>query len=308
MFTINKDKFFTILNDLNKTCIYRNVKDQYFMDIPKFKTILDNIDLNYYSLEYVQNRLITVKSKEIPMNLIKNIIICPIDTKYKIENEECENINYTFPIKEKKTYLTTNDNNNDNEKYCIKGCMNPAILNSILLYMINTNLIPIHTMVIFTLKGNESKFDGDDIIEYLQKYKLNKFNNDLLNIIKLDYTSLEKGYPKKDYIGNISIESDYTCLSNNALNKFMEIENFDCKRNKDFEIKIKSLPKIKDNYKKLIDYFNASVYIEDRIFIFNDEPINNKYNVLVYNSFLIEWDTINKYINQLYNYIKRSDI
>lgn len=307
MFTINKDKFFTILNDLNKNCRYTNIRDKYYMDIPKFKNILDYIDLNKYTLEYVQNRLITIRPKNLPIQLVRNIIINPIDNKYAIETEECDNITYEFPTTERKTYLTTGNTGGENESYCIKGFMNPAILNTILIYMLNTNLIPNDTMVIFSLKANESKFDADDIIEYLQKYHLDKFNRSLMSVINLDYTSLEKGYPRKGYVGKIIIQSDNPSYSNYALSKFSIVENFDYRSKEGFDIYIKPMPKVKDNYKKILQYFNSPLYIEDRLFIFSDRPINAKYNVLCNSSFLVEWDTIDKYINQLYYYLKRGE-
>ena len=304
MFTINKDKFFTILNDLNKTCIYRNIRDTYFMDVPKFKNLLDYIDLNKYSLEYMQNRLISIRHKNFPFELIRNLVICPIDTKYSLSNEECENISYEFPTEERKSYLTTGNTGGENETYCIKGIMDPSILNSILVYMLNTNLIPLDTMVIFTLKGNASKFDGDDIIEYLQKYNLNKFNRSLTNVINLNYTSLSKGYPRKDYVAKIDIQSVDPSFANIALKKFSRVENFDYKSKEKFDINIKPLPKVLDNYKKILAYFKTPVYIEDRLFIFSDIPINNKYYVITNGTFLVEWNTIDKYINQLYYFLK----
>lgn len=305
MFTINKDKFFTILNDLNKPCVYNDIVDKHYNDVPKIKALLEYVDKDKYTIEYVQNRLITVRTKGMPVNLVENIIICPFDTKGSIPDTECQYIDYEFPSTERKSYLTTGNTGGENESYSIKGYMNPAILNSIITYMLNTNLFPIGTMVVFSLKTEATKFDHDDIIEYLQKHNLNQHNKSIRNIIKLDYTSLNKGYPKKNFYSKITIESDSPGYSNFALKKFEQVNNFNYDEKENHEIYLKPMPKIKDSYKKLMDYFNIPLYIEDRLFIFSDTPINFKYNVLANNAFLVEWNSIDKYINQLYFYLKR---
>ena len=307
MFSINKDKFFTILNDINKTCIYRNIKDKYYMDITKFNNILNYIDMNEYDLQYIQNRLIVIKNKYIPIECIKNIIICPFDTKDAIINEECENINYNFSIDKKKSYLTEDNNENKNESYCIKGNMNPAILNTVLLYMISTNLLSKETMIIFSLKTEYSKFDNDDIIEYLQKNNLNYMNNSFINIINLFYTTLEKGYPKKDYCYKMYINSDKPEFSNEILKKANYIQNLDFKPKDNYDVIINKFPLIKDGYRKINEYFKIPNYIEDRLFVFRESPSPIRFDVIVNNYFLVEWNTIEKYINELYYLIKGSE-
>ena len=71
MFSINKDKFFTILNDINKTCNYVNVKDKAFIDIQKFNELLAKIDLNKYACDYVQNRFIAIRPRNLPFTYIR---------------------------------------------------------------------------------------------------------------------------------------------------------------------------------------------------------------------------------------------
>jgi len=308
MFVINKDRFFEILTTMNKTCMFRDIKDKYIKDVPKLKEIFEFVDLNKYDLEYCQNRLVAIKDKTTPINFIRNLIICPFDTEFVLQSEECENITYEFPSTLRKSYLTTGNTGGENESLCIKGYMNPSILNSILLYMLDTNLIPSDTMVIFSLKANTTKFDADDIIEYLQVKGLNDVNKGIVNVINLNYTSLDKGYPKKDFAGKIVIQSDDPSFANYALRKFNIDQNFDKTLINNFETFVKPMPKIKDNYLKLLQYFRIPLYIEDRLFIFTDKTINMKYHVICNTNFLVEWNTINNYINELYYYIKRGEL
>lgn len=305
MFTINKDKFFNILTDINKSCVYKNVKDCYFMEIPKFNNMMNYIDMNEFNVDYVQNRLITIKRKDIDLKFIKNLIICPIDTKGNLINEQCENISYNFPTVKRNSFLTQQDNE-INESYCIKGYMTPGILNAILVYMINNGYMNNDTMIIFSLKSNNSRFDGDDIIEYLQKY-LKIYQNSITNIINLDYTSLERAFPKKDYCEKIIVESIYPTYSNEFMKRALNIENLNFRKGINFDLDVKPLPAVLDNYRKILQYFQAMNYIDFRLFIFSDKPVIAKYHNLVDIEYLVEWNSIEKMINHLYDIIKRGE-
>jgi hypothetical protein len=304
MFNINRDKFFNILTDLNKSCKYNDIKDKYFMEVPKFNNLMNYIDLNKYTLDYMQNRLIAIKRKDVPANYIKNLILCPMYTKNRLDPEECENITFTFPTEKRNSYLTDTNKDETNESYCVKGLLNPGILNAILVYMLNTNLISYDTMIIFKITDSNS-----DVIEYLQKNSsLDAFNNELINIININYTENKSGFYNKGFMGQVFIEGNNPSSVNEIVKKAYEIESFDFKYHDNFEVMHKSLPKLMDGNRKLLTYFNASVYIDDRLFIFSDKSKSIKFSVLVEDTFLVEWNTIEKFINQLYCIIKGDEL
>lgn len=305
MFTINKDKLFNILNNINTNCMYKNIKDKSFNDVKKFTRLLDKIDLNRYAVDYIQNRLIVVRPKITPINYFKNLIICPFDNEFAIQNEECESITYTFPTKERKSYLAP-ENTPLNESYCIKGFMNPGILNAITIYMLDTGLIPEDTMVVFSVKANFSKRDCDDIIEYLQKY-MNAFNNNLQNIIVMDYTMEEKSYPRKDYIGKFNSEGTLPEFSHHMAKKLYDMETVEFRRGTNYDVNINRLPNFREHYRKLMDYFRCQTYNECRLFVFSDKPVSSKYSYLLKGQFMTEWNSVEKYINILTNMIKRGE-
>lgn len=306
MFAINKDKFFNILTDINKNCVYRNVKDKAFTDITKFNNLMEWVDLNQFSVDYVQNRLIVIRKRSKPFDQFKNLLICPFDTPKPLPTDECENISYVFPTEKRKSYLTTSVAGT-NESYCIKGYMNPGILNAIVLYMVNTNLISDDTMVIFSLKANSIKRDDDDIIEYLQQY-LNSINNRFENIINLNYTGLEKGYPRQNYTSKFKIESIVPEGSFDLINRICEIESLDYRKTVNFDVDAFKPPVIKDNYRKIGVYFKIPNYVESRLFIFAEKKVDVKFSVVTDNNFLVEWNSVEKFINHLYYLNKRRDI
>lgn len=296
MFTINKDKLFDILNKLNKNCKYENIINKHYYEVAKIKELVDLMDFTKYDCDYIQNRFIIIKDKHMPLEHIKNLIICPFDTELAIANTDCVNITYNFPTKKKKSYLHP-ETDETNESYCIKGYQNPGILNAILVYMLNTGLIQKETAIIFSLKSNHSKKDNDDIIEYFQE-NIHHCPH-IKNVIVMDFTSLEKGYPKKDYIGKIEVESIVMAISNKIIKKAYELENFDFKQPNNYEVIVKELPKIRGGYKKLLNYFPIESYNTFRLFGFNERPVNLKYSNLLKNSFLVEWNSVEKMINLL---------
>lgn len=307
MFTINKEKFLNILNDVNKSCVYRNVKDKAFSEITKFNNILDYVDLNEYALDYVQNRLIVIRKRHLPFDKFKNLVICPLDTPKPLPTDSCDSISYTFPTEKKKSYLTT-PTSGTNESLCIKGFMNPGILNAILIYMLDTKLISDETMIVLSLKANSIKRDDDDIIEYLQKNYLNSMNSNFKNIINFNYTGLEKGYPKQNYTSKFRIESKFPNEALINLRKLCEVESIDYRKDYNFDVEVYQMPKFLDNYRKILMYFNIPNYIESRLFIFAQNKVEAKFSVITNNEFLVEWNSVEKFINHIYYLIKRREI
>ena len=48
------------------------------------------------------------------------------------------------------------ENENTNEKDCIKGMMNPGLLNAVVIYMLQHKMFDSKNLIIFSLKSNVS--------------------------------------------------------------------------------------------------------------------------------------------------------
>jgi hypothetical protein len=106
---------------------------------------------------------------------------------------------------------------------------------------------------------------------------------------------LNKGYPNRDYTHKVIINS----ADNRFFHKTCNIERIDYRLKKNFDVELR----LNDNfnsYKKLLTYFKIPNYAESRLFVFSEKPIINKFHALVNNEFLVEWNSVEKFINQLF--------
>lgn len=313
MIKINRKEIFNILQKINISCTTPEIINKQFNEIKKLDSVLELIDLNEYSFDYITNRFIAIKNKNINLTQIKKIIICPFDTK-TINIKKCENIIYDYTEKPRNSYLTKPIKEEDrkkftektNEKDCIKGNMNPAILNSIIIYMLNHSMISKETLIIFSLKTT-TKWDTDDILEYLQN-NIYKFNNSLDHLIDLTFCADVKGKPRKDFSSKIIFRTDKFDKSIPYIinitrlddDKFKEDLNYTLKI--DHGIKNTNLPVVSDfsRYQNIINYFNINLLFQCKLFVFSDKEPSNKFSTFYFdNEFIIEWDSIEKYINIL---------
>lgn len=312
---LNRKEFFNILQKITKQCNKNDYYNKYFEDIPKFKELLEMIDLDSYDFNYIQNRFISIKSKTVELKDINQIILCSFDTAHNVfinEDEKCENIVYEYQVKKRNSYLTKpineeerkNFTENINEKDCIKGKMDSSILNSILIYMLNHYLIGKNSLILFTLKNHDNKWQSIDVLEYLQKY-IDKDYNRIKSIIDLDFCSQPKGMPKKDYTGKIEVALNRYPTIKDFVEKNTKLEKFKNEYNYDYTIN-RDLKLIYDRdfspYKEITNYFNIPILIKSKLFIFTDKEPTNKFSTFFLEKpFLTEWSSVEKFINILIN-------
>ena len=310
---LNRKFFFNLLKKLNLPCTIYDYKNIYFEYIPKFNALIKEIDLDAYSLDYIQNRFIIIKQKSIPLEEITQIIFCPFDTKHNVQPTKCEKVVYEYDTKARNSYLTKPRKDNDRktfetstkQKDCIKGCMEPGLLNAIAVYMLNNSLISPTTMIVFGLKNYDSKWTSIDVLEYLQKHNLQKNCCKLKSIIDMDFTSSPKGLPNKDFTGRIEIGTKRIPTLMDYINSITQIEKEEVKEDLNYTLKVnRNLMLLYDQdfqyHKELSNYYNIDILSKFRLNVFTDVPPTNKFSTFFMEKpFLVEWDSINKYINLL---------
>lgn len=312
MIKINRNEFFNILQQLNKPCTYFNIKDKYVDEVEKFNNMLDFINLNEYNLDYIQNRFFAIKNRFTDLNQIERIIICPFDTKI-LKIEPCENTVYNYEVKKRNSYLTKPINKNErnnftentNEKDCIKGMMNPGLLNAVVIYMLQHKMFDSKNLIIFSLKSNDTQWHSDDILEYLQN-NIYQFDNHIKMIIDMRFCSNAKGKPQKDFTGRLNFRTEWNENAIPYISKITRLEDETFKEKMNYTIKVDH--NIKKNnpvtdfalYQRIINYFNINLLFQPRLFIFYDKSPSNKFSTsFLEKEFLCEWDSIEKYINIL---------
>ena len=304
---LNRDTFFYILQELNKNCKVQDYKDKYIDNVEKITSLLNLLDLNAYQVDYIQNRFIMIKQKNIPLCYIKQIIFCPFDTRHNVNILPSIETIYNYKPKKRNSYLTKPinktdrvDNVEDNEKDCIMGNLEPSILNASIAYMLINHLLSSNTMVVFTLKNYDSKWSSLDVLEYLQN---NISGNETLfhSIVDLDFTSNTKGLPSKDYAGKIELAINSITDSFNTINNITNID--DLKDELNYTLTVNHNLKMLYNkdfsyHNELVNYYKFHILMKLRLFIFTNQEPNSKFNnIFLYKPFLTEWDSVEKYIN-----------
>lgn len=302
----DKKYFFNILQNLNKRCIKDDFYDLDFDSVSKFKEFKDMIDLSLYDLTYIQNRMIIVKYKNTPIENISQIIISPFDTDYKDNIKECENIVYNYKPLRRNSYLTKPIKEEDRKKFvdeinqsdCIKGSMNPALLNAIVVYMLKQKYFNFSTMIVFPLKFNSGNWQDDDLLEYLQKYLTP--NNDIDSIVLLNLTSnikgqyIPQGYNQSEVAINMyDTSNEYVNNANTLLIDDLHKSNirFNAKLCKD---KLRNITL----YDDLIYHMNIKTKIILRLFVFTDKKPTNKFTSFFLNDdFIVEYKEILNFMN-----------
>lgn len=313
-YKLNRKEFFNILQKITMNCKHEDFFNIPFQQVKKFQSILDIIDLDTYNLNYIQNRFLYIINKNTYIKEINHILFCTFDTRSNVNiiENNCENTVFEYEVKKRNSYLTKPINEderkkfteNTNEKDCIKGMIEPSILNSVVLYMLNNQLFSDKTLIVFSLKDNDGDWQSIDVLEYLQKYIEKDFNN-LKSVIQLDFCSEYKGKPKKKFTGKVEC----------ALRRYPTIESFMEKSTHLYDNKEKlhydyylnrNIELLYDNnfalHRDLVNYFDIPILIKSRMFIFTDIKPTNKFSTFfIEKSFLVEWDTIESYINILIN-------
>lgn len=310
---VDRKVFFNILQKLNLSCNINDFKDVYFEHVPKFKALMDQIDLDAYNLDYIQNRFIIVKPRYTPLTEITQLIFCPFNTKHYIRPEKCEEVIFEYYKKPRNSYLRKPINFSDrvkfetstNEKDCIKGIMEPGLLNAIIIYMINNLLLGPTTMVVFGLKNYDSVWTSNDVLEYLQNHGLDKSNCKIASVVDIDFSSQEKGLPAKDFTGVIEIGVKKVPSVMKYINDVTQIEEEGLRESLNYVIKVnRNLKMLYDRdflyHKELTNFLDINILSKFRINCFTDIPPSNKFSTFFMDKpFLVEWDSINKFINLL---------
>lgn len=311
--TINRNYIFNLLKNLNYSCNKDDYFNKAFKGVKKFDNLVTEIDLDCYDVSYVQNRFIAIKNKSVPLNKIRKIIFCPFNTAHNTRLTECENTTFYFDTCKRVTYLTKPIDNSQRTEFetstnyrdCIKGCMESALLDAIILYMLNSLMISNDTLIIYGLKYYDSAWSSLDVLEWLQGYGLNKHNSSFESIIDIDYTSAPKGLPIKDYMGRIEIGVKKLPKIMDHINEITHIEENEMIKNLNYSLKVnRNLQLLYDQdfhfHKDLSNYFDSNILAKFKLDCFTDKLPSNKFSTFFMDyPFLVQWESIEKFINLL---------